>query len=164
MHGGSWWNYVAFDESKNKDAHIDRQLLGRIFGYPRPYLLAVSMLLVTIVATSLLGLAPPLLYQQLIDVALPQKDVGLLNLLALGLFAVPLLTGLIGIVQRHYSAHAGEGIIFDLRHEMYGHLQNMSLRFFTNTRSGGITRFNSDVVGHAKRHHRHAPRTSLPTS
>jgi ATP-binding cassette subfamily B protein len=148
MHGGGWWSYVAFDETKNKDARIDRQLLRRIFGYARPYLFAVSMLLVTIVAISLLGLVPPLIYQQLIDVALPQKDVGLLNLLALGLFAVPLLNGLIGVVQRRYSARAGEGIIFDLRREMYGHLQNMSLRFFTNTRSGEIiSRFNSDVVG-----------------
>jgi ATP-binding cassette subfamily B protein len=148
MHGGGWWSYIAFDESKTKDARIDRQLLRRIFGYARPYLFAVSMVLVTIIAVSLLGLLPPLLYQQLIDHALPQGDVRLLNLLALGLFAVPLLNGLIGVVQRHYSARAGEGIIYDLRREMYGHLQNMSLRFFTNTRSGEIiSRFNSDVVG-----------------
>jgi ATP-binding cassette subfamily B protein len=148
MHGGGWWSYIAFDETKNKDARIDRQLLRRIFGYARPYLFAVSMVLVTIVAVSLLGLVPPLIYQHLIDTALPQRDIGLLNLLALGLFAVPLLNGLIGVVQRHYSARSGEGIIFDLRREMYGHLQNMSLRFFTNTRAGEIiSRFNSDVVG-----------------
>ena len=148
MHGGNWWSYISFDESKSKDAHIDRALLRRIFGYARPYLLAVSMMLVTIIAVSLLGLVPPLIFQRLLDEALPQKDVALLNWLALGLFAVPLLNGLINVVQRHYSARAGEGIIYDLRRQMYGHLQQMSLRFFTNTRSGEIiSRFNSDVVG-----------------
>jgi ATP-binding cassette subfamily B protein len=148
MHGGGWWSYIAFDEKKNKDAHIDRVLLRRIFGYARPYLLAVTMVLATIVATSLLGLIPPLIYQNLIDEVLPSGDMMRLNLLALGLFAVPLLSGLLGVVQRHYGARAGEGIIYDLRREMYGHLQRMSMRFFTNTRSGEIvSRFNSDVVG-----------------
>ena len=71
-----------------------------------------------------------------------------MNLLAIGLFAVPLLSGLLGVVQRHYGARAGEGIIYDLRSAMYQHLQHMSLRFFTNTRSGEVvSRFNSDVVG-----------------
>lgn len=148
MHGGGWWSYIAFDEKKNKSARVDRQLLQRIYGYARPYLFAVSMMLATIVASSLLGLVPPLIYQNLIDNVLPQGDMAMLNLMAVGLFAVPLLTGLIGVVQRHYSAQAGEGIIYDLRREMYGHLQSMSLRFFTNTRSGEIvSRFNSDVVG-----------------
>jgi ATP-binding cassette subfamily B protein len=148
MHGGGWWSYIAFDESKNKDARIDRVLLRRIFTYARPYIFAVSMMLVTIVATSLLGLIPPLIYQNLIDQVLPSGDIMRLNLLALGLFAVPLLSGLLGVVQRHFSARAGEGIIYDLRCQMYEHLQNMSMRFFTNTRSGEIvSRFNSDVVG-----------------
>ncbi len=147
MHGGGWWSYIAFDE-KNKKAHIDRVLLRRIFAYARPYLFAVAMVLVTIVATSLLGLLPPLIYQNLIDEVLPSGDIMRLNLLALGLFAVPLLTGLLGVVQRHYGARAGEGIIYDLRRQMYEHLQHMSMRFFTNTRSGEIvSRFNSDVVG-----------------
>ena len=102
----------------------------------------------TIVATSLLGLIPPLIYQSLIDEVLPSGDMMRLNLLAIGLFAVPLLTGVLGVVQRHYGARAGEGIIYDLRREMYEHLQRMSMRFFTNTRSGEIiSRFNSDVVG-----------------
>ena len=62
--------------------------------------------------------------------------------------AIPVATGLIDVVQRYYSARAGEGIIFDLRQQMYGHLQRMSLRFFTHTKSGEIvSRFNSDVVG-----------------
>ncbi len=54
----------------------------------------------------------------------------------------------LGTVQRHFSARAGEGVIYDLRREMYAHLQRMSLRFFTNTKAGDIiSRFNNDVVG-----------------
>ena len=79
---------------------------------------------------------------------LPSGNVQQLNLLALCLFGIPLLTGAIGVVQRHYGARAGEGIIYDLRREMYDHLQKMSMRFFTHTKSGEIvSRFNSDVVG-----------------
>jgi ATP-binding cassette subfamily B protein len=109
---------------------------------------AISIVLVTITLTSLLGLLPPLIYRALIDQVLPSGNLRLLNLLAIGLFAVPLLTGLLGVVQRHFSARAGEGIIYDLRNQMFDHLGRMSMRFFTNTKSGEIvSRFNNDVIG-----------------
>jgi ATP-binding cassette subfamily B protein len=64
------------------------------------------------------------------------------------MIGIPIISGLIGIAERYFSAKAGEGIIFDLRQEMYIHLQRMSLRFYTHTRSGEIvSRFNNDVVG-----------------
>src|SRR5690606_32821782 len=70
------------------------------------------------------------------------------NLLAIGMLGIPLISGLIHVAQRYFSARAGEGIIYDLRQQMYVHLQRMSLRFFTHTKQGEIiTRFNSDVVG-----------------
>jgi ATP-binding cassette subfamily B protein len=66
----------------------------------------------------------------------------------LGLIAIPVITGLIDVLQRYYGSKAGEGIIYDLRQQMYGHLQRMSLRFFTHTKSGEIiSRFNNDVIG-----------------
>jgi len=127
---------------------LDRALLRRVFAYGRPYWRAVSMVLVTIIAVSLIELIPPLLYRDLIDNVLPGRDARRLNLLAAAMLGIPLLTGAINVVQRYFSARAGEGIIFDLRQEMYRHLQRMSLRFFTDTKSGEIvSRFNSDVVG-----------------
>ncbi|MEZ4706464.1 MAG: ABC transporter ATP-binding protein [Caldilineaceae bacterium] len=147
MHSGGWWRYISYDESKGK-AQIDRVLLWRVFGYARPHLLAVAIVLVTIVANSLLELLPPLLYRELIDHVLPERNMTRLNWLALGLLAVPLATGLISVVNRYYSSRAGEGIIHDLRQQMYGHLQAMSLRFFTETKAGEIySRLNNDVVG-----------------
>ena len=125
-----------------------RYCCGAFFGYARPHWASVTIVLIAIVIVSLLGLIPPLLYRALIDDVLPNGDIRQLNLLALAMLGIPLLSGAISVVQRHYSAKAGEGIIFDLRQEMYRHLQHMSLRFFTDTKSGEIvSRFNSDVVG-----------------
>jgi ATP-binding cassette subfamily B protein len=105
-------------------------------------------MLVAIVATSLLGLIPPLIYRDLIDNVLPNGDTARLNLLALAMIAIPIVSGLIGVGQRYLSARVGEGIIYDLRQELYTHLQRMSLRFFTHTRSGEIiSRLSNDVVG-----------------
>jgi len=148
MHGGNWWRYVSFDDSNKQRPTVDRQLLRRVFRYARPYLPAILIVLGAITLTSLLGLIPPLIYRALIDDVLPNGDLARLNLLAIGLFAVPLLSGLFGVVQRRYGARAGEGIIYDLRNQMFDHLGRMSMRFFTNTKSGEIvSRFNNDVVG-----------------
>ena len=62
--------------------------------------------------------------------------------------AVPLSTGLLGVAQRYQSARVGEGLICDLRQGLYEHMQTMSLRFFTHTKTGEImARLNNDVVG-----------------
>ena len=106
------------------------------------------MVLVTIVAITLLSAIPPLLIRRLIDVAIPSDDVGMVTLLGLGMVAIPILTGGLGVLQRWASAATGEGIIFDLRCQLYGHLQRMSLGFFTATRTGELmSRLNNDVVG-----------------
>jgi len=148
MHSGNWRRYITFDETNKRRTIMDRVLLRRVFRYARPYFGAIAIVLATITLSSLLGLLPPLIYRELIDEVLPNGDVRLLNLLAIGLFAVPLFSGLLGVLQRRYSARAGEGIIYDLRNQMFDHLGRMSMRFFTNTKSGEIvSRFNNDVVG-----------------
>ena len=147
MYDHSWWSYIRFDKPQAAP-RIDRLLLRRVFAYARPYWGSVAVVLASIVVVSLLELIPPLLYRSLIDTVLPEGNVALLNLTALALVAIPILSGLINVWQRHHSARAGEGIIHDLRQQMYEHLQKMSLRFFTDTKAGEIiSRFNSDVVG-----------------
>ena len=147
MHGGAWRSYLRYDESKGQP-RVDRALLRRVLDYARPYWHSVLLMLVIIIAISLIGLIPPLLYRDLIDNVLPNRDFQRLNLLALGMIGIPVLSGLLGVAQRYLSARVGEGIIFDLRQAMYNHLQRMSLRFFTHTKAGEIlSRFNNDVVG-----------------
>jgi ATP-binding cassette subfamily B protein len=101
-----------------------------------------------VIIISGLTVIPPIITRELVDVALPEGDLGLLTLLGGAMVAVPLLNSAFGLVQRYWSSRAGEGIIFDLRRELYEHLQSMSLRFFTATKTGElISRINSDVVG-----------------
>ncbi|MGL4649847.1 MAG: ABC transporter transmembrane domain-containing protein, partial [Caldilineaceae bacterium] len=147
MYDHSWWSLISYDKSKPRPK-VDRALLTRVFAYAWPHRWSVAMVLVTIIAIALLDLIPPLLYRDLIDNVLPEKNGARLNMVALAMIAIPIISGLIAVVQRYFSARAGEGIIYDLRQQMYEHLQRMSLRFFTHTKSGEIiSRFNSDVVG-----------------
>lgn len=127
---------------------MDRALLSRVLGYARPYLKLLAVVMVTIVIITLISLVPPLLMRDLIDRAIPDRDLSRVTVLGLAMVAVPLLAGVVGVVQRWASASAGEGVIFDLRTSLYGHLQRMSLAFFTGTRPGELmSRLNNDVVG-----------------
>jgi len=127
---------------------VDRVLLMRVLRYARPYTGLLAVVLVTIVVITLVSLLPPLLMRDLIDRAIPDEDLGRVTLLGLAMVAVPLVNGVIGVVQRWASAKAGEGIIFDLRTSLFAHLQRMSLAFFTSTRPGELmSRLNNDVVG-----------------
>ncbi|MGD8399272.1 MAG: ABC transporter transmembrane domain-containing protein, partial [Anaerolineae bacterium] len=147
MHSSGWRSFIRYDESKGRP-QIDRALARRVLAYARPYWRGLVLMLGIIAVISFVELIPPLLYRDLIDNVLPNRDVGRLNLLALGMIGIPLASGLLGVGQRYLSARVGEGIIYDLRQQMYTHLQRMSLRFFTHTKAGEImSRFNNDVVG-----------------
>lgn len=93
-------------------------------------------------------MVPAILVKALVDEAIPEGDIGKLTLLGFGMVLVPAVNAAFGVVQRWFSARVGEGIIFDLRRELFAHLQRMSLRFFTATKTGELmNRLNSDVVG-----------------
>lgn len=138
---------MRHDENQSTP-EIDRALIGRVITYARPYKHHVGVVLITIVVISILSLVPPLLMRGLIDQAIPDKNLRLVTLLGIGMVAVPLVNGVVGVIQRRASAKMGEGIIYDLRRELFSHLQQMSLGFFTNTKTGELmSRLNSDVIG-----------------
>ncbi len=144
--GGGWWAFISSDEQERPE--ISRRLLRRVYSYARPYVAQIFIVLAAIGLTTILDLIPPLLYRQLIDHVLPTQDAAQLNRLALAMVAIPVLNGLIGVAQRYTSARMGEGLICDLRQALYAHMQRMSLRFFTHTKTGEImARLNNDVVG-----------------
>ncbi len=146
MHGNGWWRYIYYDE-KDK-TNISVPLLKRVAQFARPYAWQLGFLLLAILVSSLIGLIPPLIYRGIIDDALGKNNFQLLIILSLGLIAVPLLDGLIGIGQRYLSSRVGESVIADLRKALYTHMQNMSLRFFTNVKTGElISRLDNDVIG-----------------
>jgi len=147
FHGGNWWAFIRHDEEQDRPT-VSRDLLRRVWAFARPYTPQIAVLLVTIFVITGFTLVQPLLIRELIDNALPNRNVRLLNLLALGMIAAPLLNGLVGVLQRRMSASVGEGVIYDLRRALYRHMQKMSLRFFTETRTGELmSRLNNDVVG-----------------
>ena len=81
------------------------------------------------------------------------------------MIVIPLLVGLLGVVQRYLSSRVGEGIICDLRPRLFAHMQRMSLRFFTNTQTGELmSRLNNDVVGAQQAITSDVRRASSPTS
>ena len=147
FHGGGWWSFIRYDEERDRP-EVSRALLRRVAAYAKPYWGQAALMVALIILTSLLNLVPPLLYRDLLDNALPNRDTTRLNFLALGVIGIPILVGLIGVAQRYFGARIGEGIIFDLRRSLYAHMQRMSLRFFTNTRTGEMmSRLNNDVIG-----------------
>lgn len=147
MRGSGWFNYMRGSGMKEKPK-VTRSLLLRVLAYARPYRREIVGMLVTILITTTLGLLNPLIFREIIDGALAEKDLGKLNILALGLVMIPIVSGGIRIVQRKLNVSIGEGVIYDLRVSLYHHLQRMSLRFFTNTKTGELmSRLNNDVVG-----------------
>ncbi len=122
-------------------------LLKRVLAFARPYSRRLSLSLVLVLITTGLGLVTPLILRDLIDNTLPNGNVERLNWLAVLLVLVPIITSAISVVSRQNDATIGEGVIYDLRRFLYGHMQRMSLRFFTNTKTGELmSRLNNDVV------------------
>ncbi len=120
----------------------------RIAAFFVPYRKQILLVLMTIIVTSLLGLINPYLLKLLIDEALPQRDLGLLNLYVGLMIVVPIVAGLIGVGQTYLNNVIGQRVMQDLRNALYTHLQRMPLRFFTETRTGEIqSRLANDVGG-----------------
>ncbi|MBN2390874.1 MAG: ABC transporter ATP-binding protein [Anaerolineae bacterium] len=139
--------YIQYDKEQDRPK-ISWSLLKRVLAYARPYASKASSLVALIIISALLSLISPLLFRDLIDNALPNADATRLNWLALGLFALPAVTGLINVAQSYLTSSVGEGIISDLRQALYTHMQRMSMRFFTNTKTGEMmSRLNNDVNG-----------------
>ncbi len=130
------------------NVHISRAMLLRIGSYFRPYWRHGLAVLATVAAMAAIGLVPPLLIRAIVDQALPNKDVRLLILLAVGMVAAPAVAGLLGVAQTYLNSVISQRVMFDMRNQLYAHLQSLSLRFFTGTKTGEImSRLNNDVSG-----------------
>jgi ATP-binding cassette subfamily B protein len=141
------WNRGRFD-SPPPGTKLRRDDLIRIGRYLLPAWRPSLLILSCIVITSILGLFPPYLMRLIIDEAIPQKNGTELNWLVAAMVVAPLVSGLLGVWQSYLVTVMTQGVMFDLRNEMYGRLLRQSLRFFTNTKSGEImSRIQNDVGG-----------------
>ena len=120
----------------------------RIFSYGKPYQRQISIFLVTVVIEALLIISTPLLLRELIDKGVIPQNGKLVTQLALLVGLLAVVDAGFNIFGRWYSARIGEGLIYDLRSQVFAHIQRQSIAFFTRTQTGAlISRINSDVIG-----------------
>jgi ATP-binding cassette subfamily B protein len=135
-------------EETLRQRKIDRAVLRRVFTYIRPYTRPLIWFLLTVILASIATALSPLLLKSLLDTAIPEQNRTLVTYLALAAVGLALANAALSLVQRYYSARIGEGLIYDLRVELFDHVQRMPIAFFTRTQTGALqSRLNSDVVG-----------------
>ncbi|MFL5749651.1 MAG: ABC transporter ATP-binding protein [Chloroflexota bacterium] len=146
--GGGWRGFGGAGPVEKVPKERRGRTVRRMLGFFRPYRAKISVVLVAILATSLIGLINPLLLKLLIDVAIPRENWFLLNVFVGLMIMLPIISGLIGVGQSYLNNVIGQNVMHDLRTALYTHLQRMPLRFFTETKTGEIqSRLANDVGG-----------------
>ena len=128
---------------------LERWLLRRVFGYFRPYWGSGALALACIVGQSALGLAPAVVFRLLIDyLAKPVGGFGHVAVLVVAMLAAAIGGGLLGVAQAYLTESISQGIVYDLREQMFGSLLGQSVGFFTHRRFGDVmSRSTNDVTG-----------------
>jgi ATP-binding cassette subfamily B protein len=131
-----------------KSQKLKAGTLRRIFAYSKPYKSHISFFMVTVVIDAILIVSTPLMLRKLIDDGVIPGDGSLVTKLALIVGGLAVLDAVVNIVGRWFSARVGEGLIYNLRSQLFSHVQQQSVAFFTRTQTGAlISRLNSDVMG-----------------
>ncbi|HVA85096.1 MAG TPA: ABC transporter ATP-binding protein, partial [Candidatus Saccharimonadales bacterium] len=138
--------------SFRRDNSVTQQKLSpgivrRILRFASPYRRMLLVFLTLIVVDALLGAANPLVYRSIIDDGILPRNSGLIVELALLLAVLALFDAVLSLWQRWISARVGEGLIFDMRTQVFAHFQRMPIAFFTRTQTGAlVSRLNNDVL------------------
>ncbi|MBI1350812.1 MAG: ATP-binding cassette domain-containing protein [Actinomycetales bacterium] len=143
-----WAIYRSSTRDRSFDRGISKALVRRIMSYARPYRTLIVLFLIALVITSLLSVAQPLLIPRLVDNGIVAGDAQVVTVTAMLIAGLAILDAGLGLVSRWFSSRIGEGLIYDLRTEVYDHVQRQSIAFFTRAQTGAlISRLNSDVIG-----------------
>ena len=136
------------DEEKQHMPKVTKGLLLRILSYLKPYWLQFLFVFVAILLSASVGLLPSIITGRIVDEALVGKNMKLLIQLLLMAFVTLTVSQVIGVLESYINAWISQRIIFDMRNQMYDHLQHMPHAFFTTERQGDIiTRMNTDISG-----------------
>src|SRR6266567_5300712 len=148
-HGMGGGHMTAYLEEQNKRGRkTDARTVRRVVEAFKPYKAQVVLVLIAILLTTLLGLVNPLLIQRIFDDAIGKHNINLLIIYVIIMFVTPIVSGIIGVGQSYLNNKIGQNVMRDFRNRLYAHLQSMSLRFFTSTRTGEIqSRLSNDVGG-----------------
>ena len=148
MHAGWMALRTLSSDQSVKNAKLKPGTLKRIFAYAIPYKSVFALFLICLIAEAVLTVATPLLLRELIDNGVIPKDRSVVTTMAVAVALLAIASALVNIVVRWISAKIGEGLIYDLRSQVFRHVQEQSIAFFTRTQTGAlISRINSDVIG-----------------
>ena len=148
MHS-TWMSFRSLTQDQSvKNQKLKPGTLKRIAKFAIPYKVSLTFFLITVVIDAFLVVATPLLLRKLIDDGVIPKDGELVTKLAFAVGVIAVLDALFSMAGRWFSARIGEGLIYDLRKQIFEHVQRQSIAFFTRTQTGAlISRLNSDVIG-----------------
>jgi len=139
---------MRFVDENEEQPKITKHMLIRILKYFIPYTKQMILAVLAILITALLGVIPPILIKNILDTALPQKNITLLGILILTSICITVILGLVQVGQTYLNNWIAKHIIYNMKNQMYDHLEHMSLNFFSTTKPGEIiTRMNSDIDG-----------------
>jgi ATP-binding cassette subfamily B protein len=144
---------ISMMRSFRQDPSVTHQKLKpgtvrRIIGYARPYKLYLSLFLAATVLDALITVVNPLLLRVIIDKGILGHREAIVVGVAAAVAGVAVFDASLGFVTRWYSARIGEGLIYDLRTEVFSHVQQQPIAFFTRAQTGSlVSRLNSDVIG-----------------
>jgi ATP-binding cassette, subfamily B, bacterial len=127
---------------------IRRGTVRRIVPYAKPYLWMMILLLIVTAVDAAIFAATPVMLALIIDDGIEPKRIGVVFALALALGGLALLDAVMMYIEAWSSARIGQGVIYDLRTQVFRHVQRQSLAFFTRAQTGSlVSRLNTDVVG-----------------
>ncbi|MFP5256411.1 MAG: ABC transporter ATP-binding protein [Acidimicrobiia bacterium] len=148
MRRGGPHSMIGSDPAAVAGARLNRAVVRRVWRFATPYRRQIGTFVAVLAAAALIGLAPPLLFREILDDAIPNGDRGLLNVLAGFVVVAALVDAGLALAERYLSSRIGEGIIYDLRVALFDHVQRMPMSFFTRAQTGALnSRLNNDVMG-----------------
>ncbi|MHB8439788.1 MAG: ABC transporter ATP-binding protein [Acidimicrobiales bacterium] len=148
--GGGGWGLMRSlrrDESV-KNEQLPPGIVKRVVRFAAPYRRLLATFLVLIILDAAIGAANPLIYRQILDAGILRHRSSVVIDMALLLAGLAVLDAGLSLWNRWVSANVGEGLIFDMRSQVFDHIQRMPIAFFTRTQTGAlVTRLNNDVLG-----------------
>jgi ATP-binding cassette subfamily B protein len=137
----------------SRDPSVTKQKLKpgtvrRIAGYARPYRLDLAVFLLAAALDAVITVAYPVLIGVVIDKGIVPKNTNVVLIVAGIVAGLAVFDAFLGVVQRYFTSRVGEGLIYDLRTQVFGHVQRQPLAFFTRAQTGSlVSRLNNDVIG-----------------
>ncbi|MBQ6117179.1 MAG: ABC transporter ATP-binding protein [Oscillospiraceae bacterium] len=136
------------EEEKKNQPKVTGALIRRILSYLKPYWFQFLLVFLAILLSSVVGLLPSIITGRIVDEALVGRNMRLLVKLLLYAFGTLAASQIIGVLESYINAWISQKIIFDMKNQMYDHLQHMPHAFFTSEKQGDIiTRMNTDISG-----------------